>query len=213
MLRLSAFLATVSFAVLLAADPAAASYPGLFGSKEKRYETSAAFKKWHGMMARFRSEKRKVNQSCDGGWFSDCHMQDWGKLLAGLRSADRETQIRSIHAEMNSAPYITDPRNWGVRDYWATPGQFFDKDGDCEDYAIAKYLSLRALGFGPDDMRVVVLKDQNLRLMHAVLAVYIDGRTLILDNQIRGVVEDRNIHHYRPIYSINETGWWRHQRR
>ena len=211
MTKFASLLAILSLGMWFSAAPADA-YGGLFGSKEKRYEMSRAFKKWHGMMARFQRERPQMAQSCDGGWFSECGMQEWSKLLTDLRSADRETQIRSVHAEMNSAPYITDPRNWGVRDYWATPGQFFDKDGDCEDYAIAKYLSLRALGFSPDDMRVVVLKDQNLRLMHAVLAVYVGGRTLILDNQIRGVVDHTSIHHYRPIYSINENAWWRHQK-
>ena len=85
------------------------------------------------------------------------------------------------------------------------------KNGDCEDYAIAKYFSLRWLGLKPEDMRILVLHDMNLRVAHAVLVVYHRGRALILDNQVRGVVEADAIRHYRPIYSINEQHWWLHR--
>jgi predicted transglutaminase-like cysteine proteinase len=110
----------------------------------------------------------------------------------------------------NEAEYIIDPINWGVEDYWATPKQFFIKDGDCEDYAIAKFMSLRKLGFKNEDMRVVVLNDTNLKTLHSVLVVYMDNEEWILDNQISPVVTSSQIHHYQPIYSINETNWWMH---
>ena len=92
--------------------------------------------------------------------------------------------------------------------YWASPGEFFRRHGDCEDYAIAKFLSLRALGFDDAAMRIVVLQDLNLGIAHAVLAVELGGETLILDNQVADVVPARAIRHYRPIYAVNETHWW-----
>ncbi len=115
---------------------------------------------------------------------------------------------------MNEAPYITDIRNYGVDDYWATPKQFLDRDrdGDCEDYAIAKYMSLRSLGYTPADIRLVVLQDNNLRIAHAVLVAYVDGTAFVLDNQIKQVVEHSRIRHYSPYYSINESGWWLHKK-
>jgi predicted transglutaminase-like cysteine proteinase len=90
--------------------------------------------------------------------------------------------------------------------------QFFTKDGDCEDYAIAKYLTLRALGWKADTLRIVVLQDMNLRIAHAILSVYYKGKILLLDNQIAQVVDSRNVRHYQPIYSVNENGWWRLRR-
>ena len=112
---------------------------------------------------------------------------------------------------MNKHPYITDPVNWGVDDYWASIGQFFAKDGDCEDYAIAKFYTLRELGWDNDQMRIVVLQDLNLRVAHAILVVQAGERTLVLDNQINQVVEAAAIRHYRPIFSLNETHWWLHR--
>ena len=50
---------------------------------------------------------------------------------------------------MNRSPYIVDPINWGVKDYWESPGQFFSRKGDCEDYAIAKYLTCAGSDFQP----------------------------------------------------------------
>ena len=91
-------------------------------------------------------------------------------------------------------------------------GSFMTKDGDCEDYAIAKFMSLRQLGFDNGQMRVVVVDDLNLGVAHAILVVYLDGRAFVLDNQIASVVPAEIIRHYRPVYSINEDAWWLHRR-
>lgn len=83
--------------------------------------------------------------------------------------------------------------------------------GDCEDYAISKYASLRALGVPEDRMRIVILQDTAKNIPHAILAVYADNGILILDNQIKTVKRDTEISNYRPIYSINRQGWWLHK--
>jgi len=111
---------------------------------------------------------------------------------------------------------VTDSSNWGRKDYWATPGEFLTRFGDCEDYAIVKYLSLRALGIPDKNLRVVAVKDLNLKTGHAVLMVIFKdkktkkNRYLVLDNQIKQVVDSRKIRHYQPVFSINRTSWWRH---
>jgi predicted transglutaminase-like cysteine proteinase len=61
-------------------------------------------------------------------------------------------------------------------------------------------------------MKIVVLQDINLGVAHAILVVKYEGRNLVLDNQIGQVVDATRIRHYRPIYSVNEMGWWRHKR-
>ena len=48
--------------------------------------------------------------------------------------------------------------------------------GVCEDYAISKYISLLILRFNPDHMRIVVRQDLNLKILHAVLVVYLNGQ-------------------------------------
>ncbi len=48
-------------------------------------------------------------------------------------------------------------------------------------------------------------------IIHGVLLVNLDGELVLLDNQIEQVVNARKVYHYKPIYSINETAWWRYQ--
>ena len=185
----------------------------LFGWDEKRFDTIKPFTKWRGTLDRYFKERKLEDGPCTSSLFNTCHLQDWKKFVSGLKSQKAMAQLDAVNRYMNRAPYITDPVNYGVPDYWATPKQFFVKDGDCEDYAITKYLSLRALGWPVETLRIVVLQDENLRVAHAVLVVYHKGRTYVLDNQIDQVVTDDRIAHYRPIYSINEQAWWLHQRR
>ncbi|MEE9317347.1 MAG: transglutaminase-like cysteine peptidase, partial [Rhodospirillales bacterium] len=115
------------------------------------------------------------------------------------------------------AKYISDRTNWGRKDYWATPAEFMANFGDCEDYAIIKYLSLRNLGFREEELRVVAVKDLNLKVGHAVLVVVWKDpktgkkRSLLLDNQIKKVVDSRAVRHYKPVFSINKDYWWRHR--
>ncbi|MBM3582838.1 MAG: hypothetical protein FJX37_12840 [Alphaproteobacteria bacterium] len=84
--------------------------------------------------------------------------------------------------------------------------------GDCEDYAIAKYVALKMLGFSMDETRVVAVKDLNLKVGHAILVVFVDGKAWVLDNQIPQGIEAAKIRHYDPVFSINEKYWWRHMR-
>jgi predicted transglutaminase-like cysteine proteinase len=134
----------------------------------------------------------------------------YASFLDSNRALGREAQLKNINRFLNASPYITDPVNWGVSDYWAALREFMKKDGDCEDYAIAKYMTLKSLGWNVADMRVVVVQDENLNVPHAVLAVKLDGATWILDNQNQEMLPDRAIVHYRPFYSLNDQGFWIH---
>jgi len=184
---------------------------GVFGSTETRREGSARFPKWKGAIDRTLREQQELKQPCRKTAVSNCDMHEWQALVDGLRSRARGDQIHLVNLELNRRAYVLDPINWGVADYWASPAQFFRKNGDCEDYSIAKYMSLRDLGVKPQDMRIVVLNDENLKIPHAVLAVRNAGDELILDNQVNRVVSHRIIRHYRPIFSINEDAWWLHR--
>ncbi len=208
--RRPAAIVAVAIAALACSGPAAAEQLAavnqgrLFQSSEIHSNNLKLFPKWRGALQRFEDELK----SCGSG---RCKTTQWQALIEGLRGKDVMTQLREINVEMNDRRYVTDPVNWNLPDYWATPFQFLRKNGDCEDYAISKYLALRDLGVAIDDMRIVVLNDLNLRIAHAVLAVYVNGEPYILDNQISRVVPATAIRHYQPVYSINETGWWLHR--
>lgn len=203
----------MSFPNDLSAAKKGKAYPRLFSTKEVRSKNFKPFKKWTGALERYSTESKTIKDGkCKEKVFNKCHFGKWQKFLDGLKDKDRMTQIEEVNRFMNKARYITDNINWGEKDYWATPGQFMAKFGDCEDYAIAKFMSLRQLGFDDSDMRVVAVKDMNLKVGHAILVVYHEGKAYVLDNQIKKVAEARIIRHYIPVFSINQQYWWRHKK-
>ncbi len=211
----AALAGAMSAAPASAADPPVPSY---FNSIEMRSTNLAPFTKWNSALERYGKEsavRKKVK--CLSKNLGICDYDDWIKFLDTLKGKDKLTQIRAVNDRFNQAKYVTDKSNWGQNDLWNSPAEFMQNFGDCEDYAIIKYLSLRHLGFPDDDLRVVAVKDLNLKVGHAVLIVFWvdprnnDRRALVLDNQIEKVVDARAVRHYQPVFSINKEYWWRHQ--
>ena len=214
-LRTQTVLAVGTLVLALVASPAVAAEtakPSFFNSQETESDNLAPFKKWNEALVRYSKEgAAKQGAACDPKKFTTCAFQDWVKFLDGLKGADKMTQLKELNKYINQATYITDDTNWGQEDYWATPGEFMAKFGDCEDYAIAKFMALKLMGYNGDDLRVVAVKDMNLKVGHAILAAFLDGKVYILDNQVKIVVEAEKIRHYVPVFSINEKRWWRHR--
>ncbi|WP_161539751.1 transglutaminase-like cysteine peptidase [Paramagnetospirillum kuznetsovii] len=213
-------MARLGYASLILALACGWSAPGsadtppwaLFGTQETRSDNMSLFKKWTDAVERSTSEKTAREGSCQEGRMNTCHYKEWQAFVETLRGTRRITQLREINGWLNRARYITDPVNYGMDDYWASPGEFLEKNGDCEDYAIAKYMSLKQLGWPVVGMRVVAVQDLNLKAGHAILVVDLDGVLYLLDNQVREVVEANTVKHYNPMFSINESAWWRHKR-
>ena len=136
--------------------------------------------------------------------------QRWQELKSSAQDLPIMEKLRLVNKFWNQSPYREDMENWGREDYWAIPGQFIKKSGDCEDYAIAKYFTLKELGVDPHSMRIVVLRDTIRNLAHAVLAVYVNGDAYILDNVTNIVLSHKRIRNYQPQFSVNESGRWSH---
>lgn len=200
-----ALLALVAFGLCAPGSAEARKYPKIFGSIELFSKKVTRFPKWVGMLDRFGGGSK----ACES---ATCTVKGWKEFLADLQGKDLQTQMKEVNRAMNSKRYIIDMKNWGMEDYWETPFEFLKKNGDCEDYAISKYMALKALGVKVEDMRVVALQDTNLNVGHAVLVVYVGDQPMLLDNQISSVVPANSIRHYQPVYSINEEGWWLHRR-
>lgn len=181
-------------AVLMGAAPAQAEMqPLLFGADELASKDITLFPQWTSTLARLAAEPAV-----------------WPASLGFPDGATAWDRIQAVNDAVNRVGYVEDIDNWGVSDHWSTPAEFFAQGGDCEDYAIAKYVILRRAGLTPDQLRVVVVQDERTDRRHAVLAVYTDRDILILDNQKALPIPAAQIAHYRPYYSINEQGWWLH---
>jgi predicted transglutaminase-like cysteine proteinase len=134
----------------------------------------------------------------------------WQQLATEVKNKPVLEQLKAVTKFFNTWPYRLDRDNYGKDDYWAAPLEFVKNSGDCEDYSIIKYYALRRLGVDPNNMRIVALQDTILRLGHAILAVYADGKVYVLDNQTSGVFEDSRYPQYVPQYSVNEFFKWAH---
>jgi predicted transglutaminase-like cysteine proteinase len=184
----------------------AVHYPALFGYNESRQTTSEIISQFrHALSNQKVAGTDEVD--CD---HPGCRLYAWKEFLAGLRGKSPAEQLAAVNSYANHKRYRTDKDNYGTGDHWATPGEFLSRGGDCEDYAIFKFLSLRYLGFSADSMRIVVLVDTRLKAPHAVLAVDMNDDVLVLDNQTNEIVSHKKIPQYVPVYSVNETGWWIH---
>lgn len=196
------------FALSLWSQTTSAGAP-LFGYQETPQADIALFKQWLDVLERhIRLDTPEAN--CSETRFNQCHLREWRAFVDSLRGQPLATQLQRINDYANQKRYVLDLDNYGMEDYWAVAREFLYNGGDCEDYAITKLFSLRWLGVKTDTLRIVVLQDTNLRIPHAVLAVYAGNDIFILDNQTRQVVSHRDIVHYVPVYSINESQWWIH---
>lgn len=188
-------------------------FPSVFGAGEALGSNLAPFKRWTAALERVIHETPAYDEPCTIRFGGRCIVTEWRRLIASLDGRARRERIDMVNAFFNRLPYVIDQSNWGATDYWASPLQFLARSGDCEDFAIAKFVTLRQLGFSNDEMRLVILDDLNLGVAHAVLVVAESDRLLVLDNQIPQAVDSRRILHYRAIYSINEERWWLHRGR
>jgi predicted transglutaminase-like cysteine proteinase len=175
---------------------------GLFGAGEQRFTDLSAFTKWNGVLDRFKKDLMvNINKP---------HVKKWMAFLLTIKDKSPAEQVEAVNQYMNSIKFVADADNYGASDYWATPIEFLARGGDCEDYAIAKYVSLVALGFSKDQLRLAIVNDRVMRAPHATLIVYDGTSKKVLDNQNPSVADASQITRYVPIYSISQVAWWRH---
>jgi predicted transglutaminase-like cysteine proteinase len=131
-----------------------------------------------------------------------------------LAIVDKATarQGRARFGEINRAINLairpmSDLAQYGSIDVWSSPlATFASGAGDCEDYAIAKFVALRLAGIAAQDLRLVILRDTVRQEDHAVVAARLQGHWLTLDNRRMAMVEDGWLRNYRPTFVIDHDG-------
>lgn len=184
----------------------------MFGTHQIYSSDLTPFARWIKLLSRWEHEREDAAESCVSAHDSapPCPPREWIALIARFRDQPLQAQIDGVNAAINAHPYVSALDNWGDPGRWETPFEFMRRNGQCQDYAITKFLLLRALGVPDDAMRLVVLRDIRRQVDHAVLVVTVAGRSLMLDNLAPHVVSAASNPDYRAYYSINESGWWMH---
>lgn len=162
----------------------------------------------------FRINRELIRQAeAKYGADAGTRLLEWEDMI---RSTDRrKTDLEKIHKVndfFNSRiRYVSDWDLWGVEDYWATPFETLSRNaGDCEDFAIAKYFTLKAIGVKEEKLNIMYVKALQYGIAHMVLAYYSspEADPLILDNIIDGVLPGSQRTDLLPVFGFNGSGLW-----
>jgi predicted transglutaminase-like cysteine proteinase len=142
----------------------------------------------------------------------------WRKLMEEARNLPEDEKLKAVNVFFNRRiRYVSDQEVWGQTDYWASPLEFMGKSaGDCEDYAIAKYMSLQMIGVSPDKLRMIYVRarfggaNSTNSEAHMVLGYYANpnDEPLILDSLVGSIRPAASRTDLLPIFSFNTQGLW-----
>src|SRR6266849_2973254 len=180
-----------------------------FGLSTATVTKGAVLEKWLNV-EREVDDERLVLRMCEEDRAS-CQSRAALQLLAIVDSG-RTVEGRARLGEINRAinlklKPVSDLALYGAEDVWSQPlATLAIGAGDCEDYAIAKFVALQEAGVSPDDLRIVIRRDDRREEDHAVVAARLDGNWLMLDNRHMAMVEDHDVRRYRPVFLVDRDG-------
>ena len=140
------------------------------------------------------------------------------RLTQRLQSASDLEKLTQINDFFNQKiQFVDDIEVWGISDYWATPLESIGQQaGDCEDFAIAKYVFLKKLNIDNNRLKLTYVRaqiqngDTRAFRAHMVLSYYQTPQSepLILDNLTPEILPASSRKDLSPIFSFNDTGLW-----
>jgi len=151
----------------------------------------------------------KITQ--EHGEYAGRRIEFWQDLInTGMHLSETE-KLDRVNNFFNGLKFVSDIDHWDKEDYWATPLQMLvTNGGDCEDFSIAKYFTLREMGVPDESMRLAYVKALELNQAHMVLTYYPtpESEPLILDNLVAEIKPSDERDDLLPVYSFNGDGLW-----
>ena len=135
----------------------------------------------------------------------------WDSLMKQSRNQSEKDKLKNVNEFFNQVRFISDVTHWKQKDYWATPVEFLSTNGgDCEDFTLAKYFTLRELGVSDSKLRLTYVKAIRLNQAHMVLSYFETpgAEPLILDNIVKDIKRASLRRDLVPVYSFNGSGLW-----
>lgn len=135
----------------------------------------------------------------------------WELLIRENTNRSEREQLETVNAFFNRIRFVDDRTHWRHEDYWATPVEFLvTNGGDCEDFSLAKYFTLKILGIPESKMNLTYVKAWRLNQAHMVLTYYSSPGAvpLVLDNLIDDIRPASRRTDLYPVYSFNGSGLW-----
>jgi predicted transglutaminase-like cysteine proteinase len=156
---------------------------------------------------------QKVLQKAQEKYGQEARMRlvSWEDILKNEGGTDRE-KLEKINSFFNKKiVFVHDTDLYGTKDYWATPVEFLSRGaGDCEDYAIAKYFSLKLMGVPEEKLRIAYVKALQYNIFHMVMLYYSNpgAEPLILDSLVDSINPASQRRDLLPIFTFNGAGLW-----
>jgi predicted transglutaminase-like cysteine proteinase len=179
-----------------------------FGLFAFRAPEGVLWTKWRAVRETMRAEAGQLERCRSSEQECSAAAEHFLGIVASAHSTSGRARIERVNLMVNNAVrYVSDFVQHGVADRWSAPlvtlaaGQ-----GDCEDYAILKYAALREAGVAEADLRLLLVKDRAVRQDHAVLAVRLDARWLVLDNRRAAPLETADLGHFLPLFALDGRG-------
>jgi predicted transglutaminase-like cysteine proteinase len=135
----------------------------------------------------------------------------WQRIVDNNQHKPEIEKLNIVNNFFNKNGFVSDSKHWNQADYWATPIEFLStKAGDCEDFAIAKYITLIALQVDNEKLRITYVKASSINQAHMVLTYYASPSTtpLVLDNLVGTIEKASDRPDLIPVYSFNGEGLW-----
>ncbi len=145
------------------------------------------------------------------GSSSKRRLLSWQQLVREDTATTDIEKLNKVNTFFNRLRFVSDDINWGKSDYWATPIEFLSKGaGDCEDYSLAKYFTLKALGVPESKLNMTYVKAVKLNQAHMVVTYYAQPNAvpLVLDSLITEIQLATERKDLLPVYSFNGASLW-----
>jgi len=141
---------------------------------------------------------------------------EWRTMLSAQQGPGDLEKLESVNRFFNRRiRWVEDPVLWQQDDYWASLLETLAQEaGDCEDFAIAKYVSLLVAGVPERKLRLTYVRMQRSLgaepEAHMILAYYADpaGEPLILDNLDIEIKPASRRPDLTPVYAFNASQLW-----
>ena len=186
--------------------PAVGTEP--FGLFTFRAPEGVLWRKWRGIESDIAKEHAVLDRCRESAESCPSHAAQFLRLIKAVQAKSGRDQLDEANRAVNMAiHYVSDYAQHGEADRWSAPlATFATGKGDCEDYAIAKYVALTEAGFPRDDLQLVLVRDSAVRQDHALLAARLDGHWLILDSRRSDLMDDSDASSFMPLFAINYRG-------
>jgi len=138
-------------------------------------------------------------------------LQKLAQLIQNKAGSPELDKVQDVNNFFNKITYYRDIVHWHMQDYWATPFEKLNTNGgDCEDYAIAKYFTLRELGVDDNKLRIMYVHALNWGEPHMVLTYFPhpDDIPLVLDNLNPKILPANQRKDLVPVFSFNAENLW-----